>query len=102
MGAPGRLEGNPHPPAGKAGEGRRGRSILRSANIPGQRGRIRKLMPFRIPFFGLAFVWLAVATAQAEPAIRVGSLRYGTLSWELDVIAQHGLSEKHDIRIDAL
>jgi NitT/TauT family transport system substrate-binding protein len=29
-------------------------------------------------------------------------LRYGTLSWELDVIAYHGLGEKHGIRIDTL
>jgi NitT/TauT family transport system substrate-binding protein len=41
-------------------------------------------------------------TAQAEPTIRVGSLRYGTLSWELDVIAHHGLSEKHSVHIDTL
>ena len=59
-------------------------------------------MPFRIPFFGLALLWLAITTAQAEPIIRVGSLRYGTLSWELDVIAHHGLGEKHGARIDTL
>jgi hypothetical protein len=33
------------------------------------------------------FCWLA-ATAAAEPTIRVASLRYGTLSWQLDVIAK--------------
>jgi NitT/TauT family transport system substrate-binding protein len=59
-------------------------------------------MPFRTLFFVLALVWLGNAVAQAEPAIRVGSLRYGTLSWELDVIAHHGLAAKHGIRIEAL
>jgi len=39
---------------------------------------------------------------QAEPVVRVGSLRYGTLSWELDVIAYHGLNAKHGVRIDVL
>ena len=59
-------------------------------------------MRFRIICLGVVLVWLAVTTAQAEPAIRVGSLRYGTLSWELDVIAHHGLDEKHGVRIDTL
>jgi NitT/TauT family transport system substrate-binding protein len=47
-------------------------------------------------------LWFAGTAAQAEPTIRVGSLRYGTLSWELDVIAHHGLGEKHGVRIDSL
>jgi NitT/TauT family transport system substrate-binding protein len=46
------------------------------------------------------FLSFVDSTAQAEPTIRVGSLRYGTLSWELDVIVYHGLSEKHGVHID--
>jgi NitT/TauT family transport system substrate-binding protein len=61
-----------------------------------------RLMSFRILRLGLALLWLANTTVQAEPAIRVGSLRYGTLSWELDVIAQHGLSGKHGVQINTL
>ena len=38
----------------------------------------------------------------ADPTIRVGSLRYGTLSWLLDVIAKHGLDQKQGIRIMSL
>jgi len=34
--------------------------------------------------------------------VRVGSLRYGTLSWQLDVIAKHGLDQKHGVRIETL
>src|SRR5437899_9750600 len=64
-------------------------------------GRFR-LMPFRIPCLCLALLWLAITAVQAEPVIRVGSLRYGTLSWELNVIAHHGLSDKHGVRIDPL
>lgn len=60
------------------------------------------LMPLRILFLGFALNWLAIAGVQAEPAIRVGSLRYGTMSWELDVIAHHGLSAKHGIHIEPL
>jgi NitT/TauT family transport system substrate-binding protein len=44
-------------------------------------------------------LWLAGAAA-AEPTIRVGSLRYGTLSWQLDVIANHGLDREAGIRIE--
>lgn len=56
----------------------------------------------RILVLVLILSWLAITGAQAEPTIRVGSLRYGTLSWELDVIAHHGLAEKHGVRIDTL
>jgi NitT/TauT family transport system substrate-binding protein len=38
----------------------------------------------------------------AEPAIRVGSLRYGTLSWQLDVIAKHALDGTEGIRVEPL
>jgi NitT/TauT family transport system substrate-binding protein len=58
--------------------------------------------PFRIFCLAVVLVWFAGTTAQAEPTIRVGSLRYGTLSWELDVINHYGLSEKHGVRIDTL
>jgi len=56
----------------------------------------------RVLHLTLALVWLGCATAAAEPTIRVGSLRYGTLSWQLDVIANHGLDQKHGIRIETL
>ena len=47
-------------------------------------------------------MWLASAAAAAEPTIRVGSLRYGTLSWQLDVISNHGLDRENGIRIEPL
>jgi NitT/TauT family transport system substrate-binding protein len=58
--------------------------------------------PLRFVCLVLALVWLAGATAVAEPTIRVGALRYGTLSWQLDVIAKHGLDRKEGIRIEPL
>jgi len=45
---------------------------------------------------------LLVGAAAAEATIRVGALRYGTLSWQLDVIAKHGLDRKESIRIEPL
>jgi len=50
----------------------------------------------------LALTLLASTTARAEAAIRIGSLRYGTLSWELDVIARHGLDRAHGVRIETV
>jgi len=41
------------------------------------------------------------ATATEVP-IRIGSLRYGTLSWQLDVVARHGLDRKYGIRTEIL
>jgi len=48
----------------------------------------------------LVLVSLTAAAAAAEPTIRVGSLRYGTFSWQLDVIANHGLDREAGIRIE--
>jgi NitT/TauT family transport system substrate-binding protein len=59
-------------------------------------------MPLRVIALILAFVSLASSPGLGEPTVRVGSLRYGTLSWELDVIARHGLGEKSGIRIEPL
>jgi NitT/TauT family transport system substrate-binding protein len=56
----------------------------------------------RLLLLGLALSWLAIGPVQAEPGIRIGSLRYGTLSWELDVIAHHGLDKKHVVGIETV
>ena len=45
---------------------------------------------------------LTATAAAAEPTIRVGSLRYGTLSWQLDVIAKHGLDKQEGIGLEPL
>src|SRR6516165_2121256 len=50
----------------------------------------------------LSLVFQAAGAMAAEPTIRVGSLRYGTLSWQLDVITNHGLDRSHGIRIEPL
>src|SRR5689334_9530180 len=56
---------------------------------------------FRILILGAALS-LAITAVHAESVIRVGSLRYGTLSWELDVIAHHDLGKEHGIRVESL
>src|SRR5438105_4184627 len=54
-------------------------------------------------FLAVFSVMLIIATSvQAETAIRIGSLRYGTLSWELDVIARHALDRTHGLRIETV
>jgi NitT/TauT family transport system substrate-binding protein len=37
--------------------------------------------------------------AATRPAIRVGVLRFGTVSWELDVIRRHGLDAANDVAV---
>ena len=51
--------------------------------------------------FAAVFALLG-GTARADPTIRVGALRYGTLGWELDVIAHHGLDRKNGIRVETV
>lgn len=36
----------------------------------------------------------------AEPVVRIGLLKFGTVSWELDVIAHHGLDREAGIHIE--
>ena len=57
----------------------------------------------QIRFGCLLIIFLLFAgAAVAQPTIRVGSLRYGTLSWQLDVIAKHGLDKQEGIRLEPL
>jgi NitT/TauT family transport system substrate-binding protein len=71
--------------------------------VRGQRTTDFQVSPSRFACLVIVFLSLIVgAAAAAEPRIRVGSLRYGTLSWVLDVIARHGLDQKHGIRIETL
>jgi NitT/TauT family transport system substrate-binding protein len=60
-------------------------------------------VPSRFVCLAILLLSFTVGSATAaEPTIKVGSLRYGTLSWVLDVIAKHGLDQQHGIRIEAL
>jgi len=60
------------------------------------------LLILRVISLVLAVVCIADAAPAAEGVIRVGSLRYGTLSWQLDVIANHGLDRKEGLKIEPL
>lgn len=43
----------------------------------------------------------APAAAEAEaPTARLGVLQFGTVNWELDVIARHGLDAAHGVELD--
>ena len=57
---------------------------------------------FRFACLVVLCLLLVGAAASAEPTVRVGALRYGTLSWQLDVIAKRGLDRKEGIRIAPL
>ena len=50
--------------------------------------------------------WLAGCSAEtpdnADDPLRIGVLKFGTVSWELDTIARHGLAEKHDVAIEVV
>ena len=67
------------------------------------RGNERLIVVSRILCGCLPIIFLLLATAAAaEPTIRIASLRYGTLSWQLDVIAKHGLDKQEGIRVEPL
>ena len=43
-----------------------------------------------------------VAAADAFPAVRVGALRFGTVSWELDTIRRRGFDTAAGLKVDAV
>jgi len=54
-------------------------------------------MFFRAAWFILTVFILGPAWAQDGQAVRVGLLKFGTVSWEVDTIRHHGLDRKHGI-----
>jgi len=44
----------------------------------------------------------AAAQAAAMPAIRVGTLRFGSVAWELDVMRTHGLDTEAGVTVEAV
>ncbi|MCL6707917.1 ABC transporter substrate-binding protein [Pseudomonas sp. R2.Fl] len=56
---------------------------------------------FRIALLLLAALCMqAAGQAAAAEVVRVGVLKFGTVSWELDTIKRHKLDEKHGITVD--
>src|SRR5579859_5132256 len=62
---------------------------------------------------GAAFALALAVTAMAAlaglparaadlPVVRVGVLKFGTVSWELDVLRRHGLDRAHGIVVEPL
>jgi NitT/TauT family transport system substrate-binding protein len=56
-------------------------------------------MLFRAAWRIFVLFLLGSAWAQERPAIRIGLLKFGTVSWEIDTIRHHGLDRAHDIAV---
>jgi NitT/TauT family transport system substrate-binding protein len=52
-------------------------------------------MFFRAAWFILMVFILEPAWAQEHQVVRIGLLKFGTVSWEIDTIRHHGLDRKH-------
>jgi len=68
-----------------------GRRNVLTALLPAGAGFV--LAPLFGPGFGPAF-------AQAPARLRIGTLRFGTVAWELDVIRHHALDRAQGIELD--
>jgi NitT/TauT family transport system substrate-binding protein len=56
-------------------------------------------MFFRAAWFILAVLIFEPVWAQEHQAIRIGLLKFGTVSWEIDTVRHHGLDRKHGIAV---
>jgi NitT/TauT family transport system substrate-binding protein len=48
----------------------------------------------------MAFGWTGAASA--EETVRIGVLKFGTVSWELDAMQRHGIDRKHGVVVEVL
>ncbi len=57
----------------------------------------------RLSILLILSLWAAApAAARPVPTLRIGVLKFGTVSWVMDVIAHHGLAKANGIRIEPL
>ena len=56
-------------------------------------------MFFKAAWFILAVLIFEPLWAQEHRAIKVGLLKFGTVSWEIDTVRHHGLDRKHGIAV---
>jgi NitT/TauT family transport system substrate-binding protein len=56
-------------------------------------------MFFRAAWFILSLLVLEPALAQEHQAVKIGLLKFGTVSWEIDTIRYHGLDHRHGIAV---
>ncbi|HEX6840153.1 MAG TPA: ABC transporter substrate-binding protein [Stellaceae bacterium] len=49
-----------------------------------------------------ALLWATPLRAADLPVVRVGVLKFGTVSWELDVLRRHGLDRAHGVKVEPL
>src|SRR5690349_18717242 len=56
-------------------------------------------MLFRAAWFVFVLFTLGPAWAQEGQAVRIGLLKFGTVSWEIDAIRHHDLDRKHGIAV---
>ncbi|MCI2282811.1 ABC transporter substrate-binding protein [Colwellia sp. MSW7] len=51
-------------------------------------------------FFSIALFILLSLQVQAQPTVRVGVLKFGTVNWEIDVIKHHQLDKKYQFNLE--
>lgn len=59
------------------------------------RCQLRYVAWFAALFFFIGAIAPAGAETAQPPPVRVGTLKFGTVNWELDVMARHGLDRAH-------
>lgn len=56
-------------------------------------------MLLRITWFILSLMFLSPVTAQEQPSLKIGLLRFGTVAWEIETIRHHGLDRRRGITV---
>jgi NitT/TauT family transport system substrate-binding protein len=66
--------------------------------MAGSKSGVRAVVPAMLA--ALVAAAALAAPVMAEPSVRIGVLKFGTVNWELDVIRQHGLDRDAGIVVD--
>ena len=53
-------------------------------------------------FFSITLLFLLSFNVLAQPEVRVGVLKYGTVNWEIDVIKHHQLDKKYQFKLNVM
>lgn len=61
-----------------------------------------RFLPLLVGGISIIVIGMPSLVSAAEHTLRVGTLKFGTVNWQINVIKQHGLDKKRNLNIDII